>query len=1143
MRNLLISAYTEEGALDVIGEVFDLANLPGPASDLQESRAQNAKLRKVAPNESLSDCREQYKKCVIEHFQRIKESNSRLGMPVYYEILWTHFALIKIPHPRLEHLHEITHLGQRNLKIIEEEGSSDKSPLQTLFYPVTSDTIPNIVVLKGPSGIGKTTFSWQIILDWASGELYQEFDLVFYLSCRAINALTGNLSLVELLSRVCQGLASDYLVSVLKDSESHEKLLFIIDGFDELKWTLEEESQICQDPFEETHKDILLQSLLRKRILRPAFLVITTRPVALKKLYSLIRFSQQSVHIQGFTDDHIEHCFNSSFQNTDEANKALGLIKGNANLFTMCYVPIVCWIVCSMLMQEIKNDLSQCRTATSIFLLYLKGLIKKHDKSVHACLKNLCALANEGILSQKTMFEKEDLERHGLSPSDIESTFLQNIFIQDVTTQIYYSFIQLSMQEFLAALHYALPDGSGNRQKKSSLPEICKAFTLSELVEEHPHLTLAVRFLFGLLNEKGTEAFTQSTGCSISLRVGPAMAKWLMGNSPSIWSSEAIYCLYESQNEDFIRSALSVFSSLSMKYSLPDESWIRKSCLRQLLYCFETCKHFQALHFSSVQMDPEDLDMLSVIFNRCQQLRMVCSNQDPLCFDAYRAVLTTNRSLTKLDLQFNNLRDSGVKILCEGLRDPGCTVQELRLSDCSLSPLCCDDLRTILLTSRSLTKLDLSCNNLWDSGIKVLCEALKNPCTLQELSLRACELTCMCCSALCSILSTNTSLRKLDLSYNDLKDSGIELLCEGLSYRGCSLQELSLSNCSLTSLCCDDFRLVLVTNRSLTKLDLSDNIMGDSGLKVLCEGLRDPGCTLQELCINDFTHLHCHDLRSILTTNRFITKLDLSHCKLQDSGVNLLCEGLKDPSCTLQELSLSFCDLTTSCCHGFRSVFITNRCLTKLDLSYNELEDSGFKLLCEGLKNAGCTLRELSLGNCGFTPLCCDDLRSLLTTNRSLTKLDLLFINLEDSGVKVLCEALLDPGCSLQELRFYGCNATTLSLDDIRLAITTNQTLSVLKTSLKVKEMSDSEVERWKGRLAVAMAAVMEGEQDDTVKRILQLTLEIICLLTGKVPPSVSDHVTNKMAPPCSLKPDGSVQQKILDVTKKITEILTGEVT
>ncbi|CAI9560174.1 unnamed protein product [Staurois parvus] len=63
-------------------------------------------------------------------------------------------------------------------------------------------------------------------------------------------------------------------------------------------------------------------------------------------------------------------------------------------------------------------------------------------------------------------------------------------------------------------------------------------------------------------------------------------------------------------------------------------------------------------------------------------------------------------------------------------------------------------------------------------------------------------------------------------------------------------------------------------------------------------------------------------------------------------------------------------------------------------------------------------------------------------------------------------------------------------------------------------------------------------------ERIIHLALEIICLVTGeRFPPAKSgDHVTIKVSPSPSLTPEKNKGQKILEVTKKIIKLLTGEV-
>ncbi|XP_063819434.1 NACHT, LRR and PYD domains-containing protein 3-like [Pseudophryne corroboree] len=95
------------------------------------------------------------------------------------------------------------------------------------------------------------------------------------------------------------------------------------------------------------------------------------------------------------------------------------------------------------------------------------------------------------------------------------------------------------------------------------------------------------------------------------------------------------------------------------------------------------------------------------------------------------------------------------------------------------------------------------------------------------------------------------------------------------------------------------------------------------------------------------------------------------------------------------------CGLTSSCCDDLRSVITTNRSLTTLDLSGNALWDSGIKLLCEGLRHPACALQDVRLQDCGLTPSCCDDLLSVITTNRTLTRLVLSENDLQDCAAKL----------------------------------------------------------------------------------------------------------------------------------------------
>lgn len=559
-----------------------------------------------------------------QNFQCVKEHNSRIGEAISLDRTYTSLVMVEGHRSRTEKEHEITALGIR-LQQTMDEGSDGWThiPLQTLFNPNQWGVIPKIVVLKGPAGIGKTMTSKKIMLEWASGNLYQDdFSFAFYLGCRELKTITNKISLARLLSRTSKfHFPENVIRSILSNPR---KLLFIVDGFDEGRWTLKDDFEGCGDPFQETHQEVFLQSLVTKQCLSEASLIITTRPFALEKLDEFIGdASSRHVEILGFTAENCEKYFYNSFNTEDDAVKALKMIKDNIVLYTMCAVPITCWIVCTVLKQQLKEDvdLMECRTATSLYLLYLKGLTKYHGRNqpVHSCLKKLCALANEGILNRQILFEEEDLERHGLSLSEVESVFLnENIFHQDIDSSTCYSFIHLSMQEFLAALYYIMKEEEEEeaiRGQETCLPEICERKSLLGLCSSSPHLSFVLRFLFGLTNGKQLKELSKITRRSISFRAAPAIRNWLAAEDPIKYRPIQISCLYETQDEEFIRTVMG--RSTHLEFDMMES----KIFTRQLAYCLRFSADISALTFECYITVQKDLEVLSPFLHKCSYLR------------------------------------------------------------------------------------------------------------------------------------------------------------------------------------------------------------------------------------------------------------------------------------------------------------------------------------------------------------------------------------------------------------------------------------------------------------------------------------------------------------------------------------------
>ncbi|XP_072562732.1 uncharacterized protein [Paramormyrops kingsleyae] len=250
-----------------------------------------------------------------------------------------------------------------------------------------------------------------------------------------------------------------------------------------------------------------------------------------------------------------------------------------------------------------------------------------------------------------------------------------------------------------------------------------------------------------------------------------------------------------------------------------------------------------------------------------------CDLRDKQCEVLTSALRSNSSPLRELDLSDNNLKDSGVKLLSAALGDLHCKLEILRLSCCRVTEEGCSSLASALRSNPShLRKLDLSYNHPGDSGVKLLSAVLEDPsCKLEKLQVGRCELT-ECCEALASALRSNSSpLRELDLSDNDLQDSGVELLCAGLGDSHCKLEILRLSGCRVTEEGCSSLASALRSNPShLRELDLSYNHPGDSGVKLLSAVLEDSSCKLGKLNVD-----HCGECRTRPGLQKYSCQLTL----------------------------------------------------------------------------------------------------------------------------------------------------------------------------------------------------------------------------------------------------------------------------
>ncbi|XP_067390946.1 NACHT, LRR and PYD domains-containing protein 3-like [Emydura macquarii macquarii] len=1057
-KNLLVEFYGGDAAVDVTIDVFTQINLRDSAAKLREER-EKVTGRQKPPEMSAKDYRKKYKEDIKKKYKLIKDMNSRFGDNMILNRRYTNLTIIDRPRHEKEREHEITAMGWRHAEVMTERASSAIT-LATLFKSDKDGQAPQIVVLLGAAGIGKTMIARKMMYDWAAGELYKEkFDYVFYINCREINLLTEQGSVADMICKNC--LNTNAPISHIMVNP--EKLLFIIDGFDELRFTFDQpKDNLCFDPWEKKSMEIILSSLFRKTVLPESYLMITTRPAALEKLSQCLECSRFA-EILGFSEAEREEYFHKFFGNENQARQALRFVKANEILFTMCFVPFVCWIICTVVKQQLEKgeNLTQTsKTVTGVYMLYLSSLVKPLSNSLkqhlRGNLRGLCSLAADGIWNQKILFEEEEIKKFGLDQENSLPLFLnENIFQKETDCECLYSFIHLSFQEFFAALLYVLEEDESTTD--SGAPKKDVKTLLENYGNSRNFLMLTVRFLFGLLNEERMKDIQEKFGCKLSPKIKADLLRWVQANQGTdlnltcvhegIYQScqlELFHCVYEMYEEDFAINALDHFTDLKLnqnKFTQMDQ--------RALSFCVKHCHRLESLYIYNCTFSSEDYDeelpgrrkwlyqkhcqdraKHSSIYLLCQALKDPNCKLKKLefcdcrltaaCCEDLASILCTKQTLVELGLTGNNLGDSGVKLLCEGLKHANCKLQKLGLKACELSAVCCGELSSALSTNPLLTDLDLSDNKLGGMGMQLLCEGLKHPnCKLQRLGLRFCRLLGGCCGDLTAVLSTSQSLTELDLSYNfSLGDVGVQLLCEGLKHPNCKLQILEMEGCKLSAACCRFLSSALSTSQTLTQLNLWGTKLGDSGLQLLGEGLRHPNCMLQKIVLGScgLTAACCGDLSTILSTSQSLTMLELAANKLGDAGLQLLCEGLKHPDCKLQKITLGYCELTIACCADLSSVLSTSQTLTELDVKWNNLGDSGVQLLCEGLKHPNCKLQKLQLSGCHFTSACCGDLASALTINQTLMELILGEKRMDNSGVKQLCEGLKHPDCKLQKL-------------------------------------------------------------------------------------------------------------------------------